>query len=392
MATLSRDLWREPVLSDRPSRSRATTGVRGQPKMPTASATLRPVLTLTATPGAGRRLSLSVWYSLLPRPRSGLVTESATAGLRLGSERFSDIREAMLEGVQKGVFCLQLHGAEHYWPPALVAAANKDDSVMRWLLTQGVPRTESLPSHLQSRWTDGSTLPSKPLSDAAVVEAVEDEVALFARVFGKAPIVAVPPTFVWDERVEQAWGKCGVRVVITPGCRYEVRHVGGMLRVPRQTIRNGDRAADPGAVYLVRDVYFEPSLGHKAEYVRDRILHRVRLGRPALVEMHRFNFVDNGQKASANLAELDRLLELTLRTLPDVQFLSPRELADAIVRQDPEVVETAYLGRLATWLIRLWEQRRLRWLAIMTLAVLPAALLWILASLATSRLHLRGTG
>ena len=307
----------------------------------------------------------------------------------LAQERFADIREAMLEGVRRGVFSLQLHGAEHYWPPALLAAGTRDESVMRWLATRGVPRTEALPSHLQSRWTDASTLPSKSLSDAEIAAAAEDEVTLFEKVFETTPVVVVPPTFVWDGRVERIWAKHGVRAVITPGCRYEGRDARGKLRPPARIIRNGDRT-DAGGVYLVRDVYFEPSLGHRAESTVDRIVYRARLGRAALVEMHRFNFIGDSERARASLAELDRLLGLTLQALPDLQFLPPNVLADAIVRQDPDLVETRLLGRLAIWLRRLWEQRRVRWVAVATLAIVPAGLLWFAAALGSSRLNLPG--
>jgi hypothetical protein len=293
----------------------------------------------------------------------------------------------MLDGMQKGVFFLQLHGAEHCWPPALVAAANSDDSVRLWLSTQGVPRTESLPAFLQSRWTDSSILPSKPLPDAAISAAVDDEVNTFTSVFGVSPDVVVPPTFVWDERVERAWARRGIRVVITPGCRYEARDASGNLQPPTKLIRNGDRTADSQIAYLVRDVYFEPSLGHRAEDVLGQVMHRFRLGRPAFIEMHRFNLVNDVERVRSSLAELHRLLDLVLHALPDLRFVAPAELAESIVRQDPLLIETRLVGRLAIWLRRLWEERRMRWLAIATTAVLPFGLLWFAASVATGKLN-----
>jgi len=311
--------------------------------------------------------------------------------LTLGSERCSPVRQAMLDGVAQGVFFLQLHGAEHYWPPALLAAARRDESVAGWLSTRGIPRTESLPSHLQSRWIDASTLPSKPLEDPAISLAVEDEVRLFEKVFGKAPEVVVPPTFVWNERVERAWVRHGIRVVITPGCRREVRDPAGALEAPTKRIRNGDRGANSGPLYLVRDVYFEPALGHAADAAIYRVLHKARLGLPALVEMHRFNFVDDISKARSSLAEFQRLLELALGALPDLRFLPPSELADAIMRRDPDLIETRLLGRVAVWLRRLWEERRIRWLAFATGAVVPAAVLWFTAGLLTKKVRVGAT-
>jgi hypothetical protein len=240
---------------------------------------------------------------------------------------------------------------------------------------------------LQSRWIDASALPSQPLADPAISLAVEDEVRLFERTFGKAPEVVVPPTFVWDERVERAWARRGLRVVITSGCRREARDATGRLEPPTKLIQNGERSVDRGPIYLVRDVYFEPSQGHLAEHVVARVVHKARLGRPALVEMHRFNFVDDIGKADSSLAEFRRLLGLALGALPDLRFISPGELADAIVQRDPDLIETRLLGRLAVWLQRLWQERRIRWIALGTGAILPAAVLWFGASLLTGKLH-----
>jgi hypothetical protein len=141
-------------------------------------------------------------------------------------------------------------------------------------------------------------------------------------------------------------------------------------------------------MYLVRDVYFEPTLGHRAEEVVARVAHKARLGQPALVEMHRFNFVDDVRKAHESLAEFRRLLELTLGVLPNLRFVSPRELAEAIERGDQDLVDSSFLGCLAVWLRRLWEVRRLRWLAFGTTAIVPAAVLWFAAGLLTGRLRL----
>jgi hypothetical protein len=141
-------------------------------------------------------------------------------------------------------------------------------------------------------------------------------------------------------------------------------------------------------MYLVRDVYFEPALGHRAEQVTARVVHKARLGQPALIEMHRFNYVDNTDKANASLAEFRRLLELTLGALPSLLFVPPGELAEAIDRRDSDLVETRLLGCLAVWLRRLWEERRIRWLAFGTAAIVPATVLWFAASLLSGRLRL----
>jgi hypothetical protein len=349
--------------------------------------------TAAAHRDAGNRpatITIGVVLSVAETPQSGMEGEGYRR-VTLESDRCAAVRTALLEGERRGIFFLQLHGAEHYWPPALLAAATRDHSVAQWLSMPGLPRTESLPSHLQSRWVDASTLPSRALQTSVISSAVDDEVRLFSRVFGRNPEVVVPPTFVWDERVEHAWARHGMRVIITPGCRREGRDAQGGLEPPTRKTYNGGRSADTGLLYFVRDIYFEPALGHRAQDTVGRIVAKSRLGRPALIEMHRFNFVDDAQKAAASFAELQRLLELTLIGLPNLRFVSPGELARAILRRDPALVETRWLGRLAVWLRRLWTERRIRWLAFATGAVVPAAAAWVVASALTGRLRERVT-
>jgi hypothetical protein len=94
-----------------------------------------------------------------------------------------------------------------------MAAAVTDERVRSWLAQSAAPRTEDLPAPLQSRWTDASTLPSRPLPRDAIDAAVREETTAFAAIFGAPARVVVPPTFVWDDRVEQAWAATGVEVV-----------------------------------------------------------------------------------------------------------------------------------------------------------------------------------
>src|SRR4051794_14413581 len=80
--------------------------------------------------------------------------------MTLADERLPTVREAMLHGEHAGVFSLQLHGMEHFWPATLLHASSTDASVRAWLTSEAPAATEALPSHLQSRWIDSSRLPS----------------------------------------------------------------------------------------------------------------------------------------------------------------------------------------------------------------------------------------
>lgn len=291
--------------------------------------------------------------------------------LPLTDVRFDGVRTAMLSGVAAGVFVPQLHGQCHYWPPALMAAAQHDSAVRDWLTAPEPAATEGLPSPLQSRWVDASSLPSQALTAEAIRQAVAAEAHTYQTLFGSAPQVAVATTFVWDDAVEAAWAQVGIEAVITPGHRATCRTAAGQPGCVDATLLTGERSL-AGQACLVRDVYFEPALGHAPQRLVEGLRSRTRQGRACLVETHRFNFL---QAPDASLAALEAGLREALASCPDLRFVAPLELARAIRQRDPDWIETRLKLRLAAWRARLDEIPRFRRVAQFSGLALPLALL-----------------
>ncbi|MHB1094102.1 hypothetical protein [Thiobacillus sp.] len=289
--------------------------------------------------------------------------------LTLADERFETVRAAMQAGIAAGVFAPQLHGQCHYWPATLLAAAQKDIAVRDWLAAPEPAATETLPSALQSRWVDASDLPSRTLPDASIEQAVVAETAAYRAVFGRLPQVAVATTFIWSDAVETAWAQSGIDVVITPGRRATCRDAAGQPGCVDASMLSGERSR-AGQTYLVRDVYFEPTLGHAPQRLADGLKMRARQGRACLAETHRFNFL---QAADASLATLEAGLNAALATCPNVRFITPLELARAIEKRDPAWIENRLRHRLTVWCVRLDEVPRFRRMARLSGLVLPLA-------------------
>jgi hypothetical protein len=299
--------------------------------------------------------------------------------LELDDPRCDGVLAAMEQGAAKGVFALQLHGMEHYWPPALLRAAQGDASLRAWL-EQAFPAYEELPSPLQSRWVDGAQLPSGALDADSIARAVREETQAFQRIFRFAPRVVVPPTFIWNRTVETAWMAAGIEVIITPGRRYTGRDAAGQPTGVETSLHNGE-AAGPMALYLVRDIYFEPLRGHAPAKVLEDAHLRFRLGRPALLETHRSNFIGAEAEFRHSLAQLDNLFGKALRDWPDLRFLSPEALARRYRERPADWCARAWPVRLHVWMRRLAAIPRLRKLAWLSGLALPAALLlWLTAA------------
>lgn len=283
--------------------------------------------------------------------------------------------DAITKGVEEGVFSVQLHGMEHFWPAALLEASKQDDAVNTWLAHSPEFHTEDLPSPLQSRWVDASVLPARRLSAAAVKQAVQEEVRAFADIFGTVPMVAVPPTFVWNKDVESAWARAGVGVIVTPGCCYETRDEEGLPAGKGKAVYSG-QSGDNAIIYLVRDAYFEPSFGHTARQALAALIAKTRQGRPTLLETHRFNFLGVEERNKLALDELEQLLRVSLSEVANLAFLSSEKLATILKNRDPEWLELRFRRRLHIWITRLGELPRLRKLAWVTGWIVPAGLLW----------------
>lgn len=302
----------------------------------------------------------------------------------ISEPRFGPILAAIRRGTDEGVFSPQLHGMEHYWPEAVMKASRDQESVRAWLLQNAVPRNEGLPAALQSRWIDGSILPSRELPDEEVAAAAARETEVFRQAFGAKPSVAVPPTFVWTDAVEAAWSGAGVRVLVTPGTRYRARDGTGSLIGAGDPLHNGETGAG-GIVYVVRDDYFEPALGHKAERALTAIGAKSRVGRPTLLETHRFNFTGPSAQTDDALREIELLLRSAVERFPQIRFTSTAELASAMARADPDLVEQGFAPRISTWLARSARIPRLRKLAWLSGAILPAWLIYQMLGLIGKR-------
>lgn len=275
---------------------------------------------------------------------------------------FAAVLGEMRDGCRNGVFALQRHGLEHFWPASVLARLTgesgtdsaESDVLQRWLRNMWA-RSEDLPAPLQSRWINCAKLPSSPLAQVEIDRAVREEADLLRQAFGAAPDVAVPNTFVWDDSVEQAWAASGVRCVVTPGCRYEARDGAGRLVAATRRIRNGARGRG-NVCYVVRDVYFEPMRGHRAEGVWEALAAKAAEGRPTLLETHRANFIGTAVTREAAFAELERALRGALLRHPDLRFMSTAELAEALCDANSPDRVRGGRRRLAAWCARLGRE------------------------------------
>lgn len=243
----------------------------------------------------------------------------------LEDPRYFKLLETIQTGVDQGTLSVHLHGMEHFWPASLMQSTHDNAQVQQWLFNNKNQQTEDLPSELQSRWVDSSNIPSTEHSKEDIDAAIDEELSLYTNIFGQPPKTVVPPTFVWTDVVEQAYAARGIETMITPGRQCVGRDHNRQPKPNGRLFLNGQES--DGLLFLVRNDYFEPSIGHKANTALQRISAKIQCGRPALLEMHRFNFINSEADSKISLQELDKLLQLINTNLPNVRFISAEQLA-----------------------------------------------------------------
>ncbi len=279
----------------------------------------------------GRMPVMSLALVLAVPDGSAMRNDGGYRRVELDDAQFAPIVDALRTARDRGVFALQLHGHEHYWPPELVAS--RDEAVADWLRSDVPAVTEPLPPPLQSRWVDASRLPSSPHADADLRAAVADEVGAYERIVGERPAVVVQPTFVWTRAVERAWSSCGIGFVVTPGWRYPMRDGQGQPASAEGPIVNGDR--DEGITHLARCDYFEPVRGRDARHALG-VLERCAVeGRLCILENHRDNFVSDPEAGRRSLGELDELMREATAGHSELRSLSTQEAGVVLRERDP---------------------------------------------------------
>ena len=371
--------WREPVLGAPVLILESDDWGYGPDDQPRALDRIADVLA-TLRDRRGRHPVMTLGVVLAGPDTARIRAEGCRAYHRvtLADPRLAPVRDALSRGTERGVFSLQLHGMEHFWPDCLMRGAAASNRIRDWLTGAGFPATEALPAPLQSRWIDAASLPSKPLPVAQVVAAAREEIRIFAATFGAPPEVAVPPTFIWTQDVEAAWAGAGIRVVVTPGNRCEGRDQEGRPVAAEAEHCNG--AAGPhGVIYVVRDSYFEPSLGHTHHRALQALARNTRLGRPTLLEIHRMNFIGDEPSTQRALGEVTGLLQAACAQYPDIRFMSTADLARHY-RDRSDLITSRVGARVHFLLLRLTEIPRLRKLAWATGVVLPAWLAYLVTT------------
>lgn len=247
--------------------------------------------------------------------------------------RSNRVTELIRQGREEGLYHPQFHGREHVnirqWLSALQAGNPDLLDAFRYGVF-GIPfRGEN-----KKRRNIVSAL---DFEDPAVIpflhSILADGMQLFEQQFGFRSASFIATTYVWHPEMESALLKGGVRYL--QGIPYQYIPNPGGAWYKKKFHYTGQRNR-LGQTYLVRNVFFEPSLVEKQhDWVGDcmkRISMAFAWGKPAIICTHRVNFIGSlvERNRTNNLPVFSQLLQAMLKSWPDIEFMSSDQLGDLI--------------------------------------------------------------
>lgn len=242
------------------------------------------------------------------------------------------------EGISAGVFHPQYHGREHLNVARWMKALREGNKTVTHAFNNRMLSIRSEPSEMRFGYLEALDYFSKE-EQLEKSDILKEGMSLFNEIFGFTSRSFIANCYVWDKEAEKTLEKIGVEYIqgIVQQLIPENKDNRHFFKKAYHYI--GEKNSR-NQTYIVRNAYFEPSLQgdgiNPVDYCILRVGAAFRMGKPAIIESHRINFIgsihqDNREK---NLKLLKRLFEEILRKWPDVEFMTSDELGEYIANSN----------------------------------------------------------
>jgi hypothetical protein len=240
--------------------------------------------------------------------------------------------EAIKEAYHRGTFMPQLHGREHLQVNHWLSALRKGDAETQLAFDAGVFGHPSV----YAKKTGIHFLSAFHISSreelAFAGQSVQEASSLFRDTFGFTSKTFIAPRYIWPVELEPYFKQAGIESL--QGTLVQLRPEIGKSTVKLNKRINwmGKRNAY-GLNYLTRNVFFEPALSPSFDWESDA-LRRIETaffwGKPAVISMHRLNFMGgfSQENRTNSLSRLAVLLKAVQGKYPEVEFSSSDSLSD----------------------------------------------------------------
>lgn len=245
----------------------------------------------------------------------------------------SNVFSLWKEGMQRAVFFPQLHGREHVDVERWMKVLKDGNEVYHDIFSKNMYAVDYDYSSSKKNLTAALDCASEEEAYQKA-EFVGNGCDIFKNTFGFYSKSFIAPSYTWNEKIENKL------------IEYEVEYLQG-IRI--QKVPTHEQATyqytkhflgeknDKGQVYLIRNVFFEPSLSTTSmdvslQEAMTRIKWSFRFGLPVIISSHRLNFIGaiDESNRTKNLDALGRLLNNMMQQWPDIEFMTTPQLGELI--------------------------------------------------------------
>lgn len=237
------------------------------------------------------------------------------------------------EGIEKEVFHPQFHGREHLNVKKWMKTLREGHRSTRMAFDLGsFGLTAAVDPTLKNNYMGAfnSGLEEDILNYKCIIR---EGLELFVKIFDYRSESFIATTYTWNPKIEPFLKD------------YGVKYLQGLIT---QKIPHGDdcniefrkrnfqgKRSNVGLIYLMRNVFFEPSQSNVSDTVGEcmtRINQAFRWGKAAVICAHRLNFIGSIDKSNTdrNLPMFKELLRRIVKQWPDVEFMSSDQLGNLI--------------------------------------------------------------
>lgn len=234
------------------------------------------------------------------------------------------------QGISAGIYIPQLHGREHLHVNAWLKALQEGDQETLLAFDQGLwgfPTKRF--NGTKMNFSTAFHIRNK-MDENLAVQSITEAAFLFEKYFGFKSESFIAPRYIWNDCVERELNNIGVKFI--QGLILQQVPYNENLKTKIHFFGSKN---EYNQIYINRNVFFEPTQNIKFPWKKDalnRIDAAFRWGKPAIISMHRLNFMGglNLLNRTNNLLELKELICSVKTKYPDVIFMSTNELGKLI--------------------------------------------------------------
>lgn len=240
----------------------------------------------------------------------------------------NNVIKEVKKGIVDGVFMPQCHGREHFnvnaWMDALRSGDEDVLCAFRHNMCGIFPKTNPSAGNkfmVALKSTDDS-------SQESICDAVSESLSLFEKIWGIKSKTFIAPCYTWGDRIERTLSNCDIKLIQSSRIQRYSDHLGRRFRSIGEKNKYGQ-------TYSIRNCFFEPSTSKRPDEL-NACLNEIKAafshGKPAVVSVHRINFVSGLElyNRTRTLQLLDKLLLTVISEYPDVEFVSSPAMINII--------------------------------------------------------------